>query len=193
MFRRLSVLSLVVLFALAVMPASAQQANPVPRTIVVTNLNTDGPGSLRQALTDAQSGDTITFATGLTGTILLDRPPLKGGEDKIFIRRSFSIVGPGSNLISIEGSLQVARAGNVAISNLTFANSDSPVSNDGANLTIDNIVFRNNLHAFTSGDYTMVSLDGTITTINATARIDHSSFIHNISAIFNGSGTLNIT
>lgn len=40
-------------------------------TITVTNLNDSGAGSLRQALTDASSGDTIKFNTSLTGTITL--------------------------------------------------------------------------------------------------------------------------
>ena len=39
-------------------------------TITVTNTNDSGPGSLRQALTIANDGDTIGFA--VTGTIRLD-------------------------------------------------------------------------------------------------------------------------
>src|SRR5215831_9569945 len=38
--------------------------------IIVTNTNDSGPGSLRQALVDANDGDTID-ATGISGTILL--------------------------------------------------------------------------------------------------------------------------
>jgi hypothetical protein len=41
-------------------------------TITVTNINDSGVGSLRKAIADAASGDTITFAAGLSGqTILL--------------------------------------------------------------------------------------------------------------------------
>ena len=32
-----------------------------PKTVVVTSTADDGPGTLRQALVDAQRGDTITF------------------------------------------------------------------------------------------------------------------------------------
>jgi hypothetical protein len=39
-------------------------------TIVVTNTNDNGPGSLRQALVDANDGDTVD-ATGVSGTITL--------------------------------------------------------------------------------------------------------------------------
>ncbi len=38
-------------------------------TITVTNTNDSGPGSVRQALVDANNGDTINFA--VTGTIAL--------------------------------------------------------------------------------------------------------------------------
>jgi hypothetical protein len=41
-------------------------------THTVTNLNDSGTGSLRQAITDAIGGDTIQFASGLTGTISLN-------------------------------------------------------------------------------------------------------------------------
>lgn len=44
----------------------------VPVTLTVLNLNDSGPGSLRQAVLDAVSGDTITFTSTLSGqTILL--------------------------------------------------------------------------------------------------------------------------
>ena len=39
-------------------------------TIVVTNTNDNGPGSLRQALVNANDGDTID-ATGISGVITL--------------------------------------------------------------------------------------------------------------------------
>ncbi len=36
-------------------------------TLTVTNTNDSGAGSLRQAIADAASGDTIDFAPGVTG------------------------------------------------------------------------------------------------------------------------------
>jgi hypothetical protein len=42
-------------------------------TITVTTTNDSGPGSLRQALVDANDGNTITFAvTGTSGELVLD-------------------------------------------------------------------------------------------------------------------------
>ena len=67
--------------------------------ITVTNTNDGGPGSLRQALADANDGDTITFAvTGIIG--------LTSGE--LVINRNITISGPGANLLA------VSRAANAA-------------------------------------------------------------------------------
>jgi hypothetical protein len=54
-------------------------------TITVTNTNDGGPGSLRQALLDANDGDTIDFA--VTGTI-----GLTSGE--LLVDNSIIISGP---------------------------------------------------------------------------------------------------
>src|SRR5579859_78256 len=96
MFRRLSALFLIVLFALAVFPASAQQANPAPNTIVVTNLNDDGTGSLRQAIADSADSGTITFAPGLSGTIAISKP--------IELTRNLTIQGPTSGVLTISNT-----------------------------------------------------------------------------------------
>jgi len=64
-------------------------------TITVTNTNDSGPGSLRQALTIANDGDTIAFA--VTGTIGLT----SGG---LVISKSVTISGPGADQLSIDGN-----------------------------------------------------------------------------------------
>ena len=57
--------------------ASMRLSNALPANIiVVTNTNDSGPGSLRQALADANDGDTID-ATGVSGTILLTSGELR--------------------------------------------------------------------------------------------------------------------
>ena len=68
-------------------------------TLVVSTLADSGAGSLRQAMLDANSAggvDTITFMSGLTGTIdvLSDLPYLDGGID---------LQGPGASVITIDG------------------------------------------------------------------------------------------
>ncbi len=56
-------------------------------TITVTNTNDSGAGSLRQALADANDGDTITFA--VTGTITLT-------SSELLVNHGINISGPGS-------------------------------------------------------------------------------------------------
>src|SRR3954468_11291379 len=63
--------------------------------ITVTNTNDSGPGSLRQALTNASNGDLINFA--VTGTIVLT----SGG---LVIYKSVTISGPGPDRLSIDGN-----------------------------------------------------------------------------------------
>ncbi len=61
----------------------------------MTNLADSGPGTLRQAVADAESGDTITFAT--SGTITLNGGPLH-------ITNDLTIAGPGPANLSVSGN-----------------------------------------------------------------------------------------
>ena len=64
----------------------------VPSLFTVTNLDDEGPGSLRQAVLDANGNsgaDAIDFASGLTGTI-----GLTGGQ--LTITDALAIDGPGT-------------------------------------------------------------------------------------------------
>ena len=87
---------LVVLAMLLLTPAVLPPATVRAATITVTNLNASGPGSLPQAISDANPGDTITFA--VTGTITI---PGSG----LAIPKNLVIAGPGPNLLtSIESN-----------------------------------------------------------------------------------------
>src|SRR5436190_1903866 len=61
--------------------------------IIVTNINDSGPGSLRQALADAQDGDTIQVDPALTGQTI----GLTTGE--LVINKNITINGPGQDQI----------------------------------------------------------------------------------------------
>ena len=63
-------------------------------TPTVTNLNDSGTGSLRAALGEAEPGDTVQFASGLSGTIELDSVLQFSGGD-------LNLVGNGA--VTIDG------------------------------------------------------------------------------------------
>src|SRR5262249_27003461 len=70
----------------------------VPSTIEVLNTNASGNGSLAAAVSSAHSGDTITFAPGLSGAITVNSPlTFQAGVTNV------SIVGPTSGLMTISG------------------------------------------------------------------------------------------
>jgi hypothetical protein len=70
----------------------------VPSTLTVTNNLDKGSGSLRDAITNAKSGDTIVFAPSLNGqTITLT-------SDQLAINNSLDIEGPGASLLAISGN-----------------------------------------------------------------------------------------
>src|SRR5262249_34090714 len=79
----------VIPFALAA--RTKAKANRPANVITVANTNDSGPGSLRQALADANDGDTVDFDSALKGqTILLTTAEL-------VIDRNITISGPGAN------------------------------------------------------------------------------------------------
>jgi subtilisin-like proprotein convertase family protein len=120
----------------------------------VANTDDAGPGSLRQAILDANASagqDTIDL-TGATGTINLD-------SELPSIDEGVSIVGPGASQLTVRrntGSFRVFHVSDlvpVSISGLTIANGDAPsgggVLNEGE-LTLDHVVLQDN-HASVGG------------------------------------------
>jgi hypothetical protein len=107
---------LFLLILLAVVPAAPAA------TLTVTNLNEAFAGSLRQAVTDAGPGDTITFAPGLTGTIPVT-------SNTLFVNRPVTILGPGAAVLALSGgdTRQIMSVGNgeLRISGLTLRNGNT--------------------------------------------------------------------
>jgi len=80
------------LISAVLLGAAAAQAT----TLTVTSANDSGTGTLRQAILNASSGDTISFAAGIT-TI-----NLTNGE--LLIDKNITINGPGANLLTVQRS-----------------------------------------------------------------------------------------
>jgi hypothetical protein len=114
-------------------PTPSPTPSPTP-TLIVTNTNDSGPGSLRQALADANDGNVIGFA--VTGTI-----GLTSGE--LLVTRSIIISGPGTENLAVNGNNQsrvfhIASGQTVTISGLTISNGH--VSDSGGGIYNDHAV-----------------------------------------------------
>ena len=161
--------SVTALKAMANPAEGAKVGNALPaNVIVVTNTNDSGPGSLRQALADANDGDTID-ATGVSGTILLTSGELQ-------ITHNVTINGPGAGTLAVNGSMTFRVfenfASNVTISGLTITNGLAPGVNGGGILNHgglslnDSIV--SNSHSDRSGGGIFIGGGGTLTVTNST-------------------------
>ena len=97
---------------------TAPSAAPLFATLTVNSLDDSGPGTLRQAIADAQPGDTIDFS--VTGEILL----ISG---HLVINKHLTIQGPGQTLLTINGNqasriFHIVGGVNATINDLTITN-----------------------------------------------------------------------
>ena len=154
--------------------------------ITVTNTNDNGPGSLRQALADANDGDTIEFA--VTGTI-----GLTSGE--LVVDKSLTISGPGADSLAVNGSAKsrvfyVGPDAILTISQLSITNGNATtdfgggIYNDQSTLTLNNCELTGNSADFGGGIYTAGSLSGGATVILNNSTCNYNAAIEG-AAIFN--------
>ena len=131
------------------------QVVPPTTNFVVTNLNDSGPGSLRQAILDANATlgyDTVTFAPGLSGTIILT-----GGE--LAITEDVNVIGPASGGITVSGNnasrIFAIDTDMAQLANLTMTAGRSAeggaVHARIASLDLQNVTFTNNTALTGSG------------------------------------------
>lgn len=187
-------------------------------TFVLTSLADDGtPGTLRNAVENIASGDTID-ATGLSGTIDLTGGVLTIGTD-------VTILGPGASTLTINGGsggpiFDVVTGITASISAMTLTDGSGNGSGDGGaittagNLTLDNMVITNNTATASGGAIfqnggslavtdstisnnsiaaTATASGGGITSTNGTLVLTDSTFSGNTSeaAAVNGGGSAN--
>jgi len=92
-------------------------------TITVTNENDSGSGSLRQAILNASSGDTVTFAPNVTTVTLT--------SDELVIEKNLTITGPGATRLTVrvDSSVISARVFHISSSTVTVSISGITISN----------------------------------------------------------------
>lgn len=181
-------LGLVALLAVMVggLPASAARAG----TVMVTNTADSGPGSLRQAIAEAQPGDTVEFALGWPATIILT-----SGE--LVISKPLAVAGPGPELLAVSGNdasrvFRVDKAGgseqiDVMISGLTIRDGDAAADYGGGlwndeKLSLTDVRFDHN-GAGSDG--------GGMYSEGSSPTLAHVTFVQNRALAGNGSGMYN--
>jgi hypothetical protein len=131
----------------------------------VSNLNDAGPGSLRQALDDANGAagaDEVVFQAGVTGTITLT-------SGQLVIADSVAITGPGAAALTVSGNdasrvfyiYSPAAQLEVTISGLTITDGfdldlGAGVANIGENLTLEGVVLTGNATSGAGGGLAVV-------------------------------------
>jgi len=149
----------------------------------VTNLNDSGAGSLRDEIANTAAGGTVTFASGLSGTISLT-------SAELLINKNLTITGPGANLLTITGNdarriFSLAGAGtlNVTITGLTLTNGRVTSNGGGAidvgneSLTLDGMIIRDCTAAAGSnggGIRVAQSINASLTVLNSTIMNNRS-------------------
>src|SRR6266700_1224769 len=127
-------------------------------TITVTSTNDSGVGSLRQALVDANDGDTIDFS--VTGTITLTSAEL------VVNKNNLTISGPGPNQLIVQRStavgtpafrvFHISSGKTVTISGLTItkgyaSGNGGGIYNDHATLTVSDCTISGNAGPYGGG------------------------------------------
>jgi hypothetical protein len=167
-------------------------ASAFASTDMVTTLADNGTGSLRATLAAANSGDTIVFSNGLTGTITL--------ASTLTINNNVTIQGPGAKLLTVSGNhavtvFTVNSGAQVSIFGLTIANGSTTgpgggISNSGV-LTVTKSSFNDNSTAGNEGG--AINNSGTLV-VSASSFIGNSSSLGDtgVGGAINNSGTLTV-
>lgn len=131
-------------------------------TIMVTNSADAGPGTLRQAVADSVSGDTITFAIEDTNTIALT-------SGQLLITNDLSIVCSNAPILLDAGglsrALEISFSNTVVIDSLIITNGNAEAGggillDDGATLTLTNCTLAGNISGAGGGIF--ISSDSTV-------------------------------
>jgi hypothetical protein len=179
-------------------------------TYSVSNLLDHGPGSLRQAVLNANArggADAITFAASVHGSITLT-------SGQLSITGSLSVTGPGASALTVSGHntsrvFQITGSSTIVlISKLTIANGNAGAAAGGGllnygKLTLSSAVVSNNVSASNStgastgvGGAGLMNF-GTATISDTTFKSNHvyahdNTFRDGGGAIYNA-GNLNVT
>ena len=140
-------LNISIIFGTIILAGSAVTA--MAATFTVSNTNNTGAGSLRQAVTDANTAagaDTIVFDSSFNTpqTITLASViTINGANDTL------TITGPGANLLTISGNdavriFTISAGETTSISGITFSHAVTGAISNGGILTVSDSTFTSN-------------------------------------------------
>ncbi len=178
-------------------------------TYEVINTHNSGPGSLRQAITDANSNpgaDTITFAPAINGTPIVlsgaaDEDANAIGDLDILDGGDLTIQGNGAANTIIDGGgidrvFHVCPGGScantVTLSDMTIRNGSVAINGGGifnvaGTTTVDGSTVRDNTAGYGGGIYNQAMLNVQNSTIGAGNKADYSG-----GGIYNQAGTTTV-
>jgi hypothetical protein len=156
--------------------------------ITVANTNDSGPGSLRQALADANDGDTIDFDPSLKGQTI----SLTSAE--LLISKNITVSGLGPNLLAVARAqnapafriFDVMPGRSVTIEGLTISNGLAPEFGCGGGI-LDEGSLLSLINCTVSGNSTDGTGGGICVDANATLTIDSSTLSGNYAGDYGGS------
>lgn len=163
--------------------------------LTVTNTNDSGAGSLRQAIINSASGDTIVFdSTAFASAQTIN---LTSGE--LTIGKNLTISGSGARLLTVQRAagnptdfrIFNITSGTVSISGMTISNGSNSgggggVLNVGGTVTLNNLTVSGN----TGGSGAIRNSSGVMTILNSTVSNNPGGL--GAGGILVGGGTVNI-
>lgn len=137
----------------------------VAATHMVRNTDTDGDGSLREAVDAASAGDTVLFGSAVRGTIALEEPLDADG---------LNFKGPGADILTVRGSGEAVLRleGTVSISGLTIAGGDTGIAIATGKVTLLESAVRDSRGAGITIEDGQVTLARSLVSGNAGAGVE---------------------
>jgi len=168
-----------ILFATCLSALCLAALNAQAATITVINGNDSGAGSLRQALADANDGDTINFDASLHFVAVV--------TTELVVDKSVTISGPGAANLFLDNYelnrvFHITNAVTVSISGLTIidgvaADRGGGILNDHSTLTVNNCTIHGNQAVYAGSSGGGIYNDGSFG--SASLEINNSTVAYN--------------